>query len=85
MSGLPPPEIPGYVAGPTEARLLAAIDTAPAITDLRRLAQQYGYRYDYKARRLDARYAARLLPLWRTPDGLGQCASRVMLALSLRD
>lgn len=45
--------VPDYIPPDEEIRLLRMIDTAPWQTDLTRRVQHYGYRYDYKARRLD--------------------------------
>lgn len=45
--------VPRYIAPDEEARLLRVIDNASWQTDLKRRTQHYGYRYDYKARRLD--------------------------------
>ena len=45
--------IPGFIDEPYEAELLAAIDAQPWLGDLKRRVQHYGYRYDYKNRRVD--------------------------------
>lgn len=52
--------------------LLAAIDVQPWLTDISRRVQHYGYRYDYKARKVDP--AMRLGPL---PDWSWQVAGRL--------
>lgn len=36
-----------------QAALLQAVDAAPWLSDLSRRVQHYGYKYDYKARRID--------------------------------
>src|SRR3954454_6625715 len=57
----------GYVSGPEEARLLAAVDAAPWQSDLKRRVQHYGYRYDYKARKVDPSMYLGPLPGWAQP------------------
>ncbi len=53
-------QIPGlayrlaYITEQEERDLLAWVDGQPWITDLRRRVQHYGWRYDYKARRIDS-------------------------------
>jgi len=54
----------GYVSGPEEARLLAAVDAAPWQSDLKRRVQHYGYRYDYKARKVEPSMYLGPLPDW---------------------
>jgi len=56
--------LPAIITAGQEQQLLRAIDSSHWITDLKRRVQHYGYRYDYKARNIDA--ASRLgdLPLW---------------------
>jgi len=44
--------------------LLVAIDDQPWISDLQRRVQHYGYRYDYKAHRIDASMRVGPLPAW---------------------
>ena len=56
--------IAGFVATPDEAALLAAVDTEPWLSDLRRRVQHYGYRYDYKARKVDPSMYLGPLPVW---------------------
>ena len=57
----------GFVADLEEARLLAAVDAAPWLPDLKRRVQHYGYRYDYKARRVDPSMFLGPLPSWAQP------------------
>jgi alkylated DNA repair dioxygenase AlkB len=44
---------PGFLTSEEQAHVLAAIDEAPWLEDLRRRVQHYGYKYDYKARSID--------------------------------
>src|ERR1700761_7123403 len=46
--------LPGFVDEAHETSLLTAIDAEPWLADLKRRVQHYGYRYDYKARKVDA-------------------------------
>jgi alkylated DNA repair dioxygenase AlkB len=68
--------VPGlrYVAGflddPAEARLLDAVDAEPWLPDLKRRVQHYGYRYDYKARKVDPSMYLGPLPDWAQPLAL---------------
>jgi alkylated DNA repair dioxygenase AlkB len=59
--------IRGYVDDPAEAQLLEAIDSEPWLTDLKRRVQHYGYRYDYKAHKVDSSMYLGELPLWAKP------------------
>ncbi len=56
-----------FVASPDEATLLAAVDAAPWLSDLKLRVQHYGYRYDYKARRVDPSMYLGPLPDWAQP------------------
>lgn len=56
--------VPGFVSIDEELRLLASIDAVPWLTSLKRRVQHYGYRYDYKARRVDASMYLGPLPQW---------------------
>ncbi|MCS6815287.1 MAG: alpha-ketoglutarate-dependent dioxygenase AlkB [Cyanobacteria bacterium] len=47
-----------------ELDLLAAVDAEPWLTDLKRRVQHYGYRYDYKARKVDPSMHLGSLPGW---------------------
>ena len=44
--------------------LLAAIDQAPWLNDLKRRVQHYGFKYDYKFRRIDLSMKIGELPAW---------------------
>lgn len=50
---------------PSEAiNLLNKIDSEPWLTDLKRRVQHYGYKYDYKARRIDSTFFIGDIPEW---------------------
>jgi alkylated DNA repair dioxygenase AlkB len=57
----------GFVAESDEPRLIAAVDAEPWLTDLKRRVQHYGYRYDYKARKVDPAMYLGPLPAWSQP------------------
>lgn len=59
--------VAGFVAEPDEALLLAAVDAEPWLADLKRRVQHYGYRYDYKARKVDPTMHLGPLPAWAQP------------------
>jgi alkylated DNA repair dioxygenase AlkB len=44
--------VPSYLTAAQAAALLEAIDAMPWLSDLARRVQHYGYRYDYRARRV---------------------------------
>jgi alkylated DNA repair dioxygenase AlkB len=44
--------VPDFVTVAEEAEMLARVDTEPWLDDLERRVQHYGYRYDYKARKV---------------------------------
>ncbi len=56
--------VPGFVAAAEAAALVAAIDAAPWLDDLARRVQHYGWRYDYRARRVAADMYLGPLPAW---------------------
>lgn len=56
--------LPGYVPPRFETRLLSLLDAAPWLDDLKRRVQHYGYRYDYKTRRIDRSMYLGPLPTW---------------------
>jgi alkylated DNA repair dioxygenase AlkB len=56
--------IAGYLAEQDEVTLLAQVDAEPWLADLRRRVQHYGYRYDYKARKVDPTMHLGPLPAW---------------------
>jgi alkylated DNA repair dioxygenase AlkB len=59
--------VAGYVTPTDEAALLAVVDAGPWLSDLRRRVQHYGYRYDYKARKVDPSMYLGPLPAWAQP------------------
>ncbi|NJL95377.1 MAG: alpha-ketoglutarate-dependent dioxygenase AlkB [Anaerolineae bacterium] len=67
--------IPNFAELEYEAQLLAVIDLQPWLTDLKRRVQHYGYRYDYRARRIAPDAHLGSLPAWARP-----LAERVYLA-----
>lgn len=66
MESLPPGAtvIDDFVSVGREQELLSVIDNAPWLQDLRRRVQQYGWRYDYKARRVSEDAWLGPLPNW---------------------
>lgn len=56
--------VPNYVDSRFQARLLTRIDESPWLDDLKRRVQHYGYRYDYKSRRIDRSQYLGALPVW---------------------
>jgi alkylated DNA repair dioxygenase AlkB len=56
-----------YISLEEEQNLLAAVDREDWLTDLRRRVQHYGYRYDYKARAVNAEMYLGALPAWAQP------------------
>ncbi len=64
--------IDGFVEEHEAERSLAAIDTMPWRTDLKRRVQHYGWRYDYRARAVSTDMDLGPLPNW-----LAELAARV--------
>jgi alkylated DNA repair dioxygenase AlkB len=66
-------EIPGlqyiadYISGEEQSTLLEVIDKQTWLTILSRRVQHYGYRYDYKSRRVDPSMYLGALPDWAIP------------------
>jgi len=56
--------IPNYIDSKTEMKLIQQIDKQSWICDLKRRVQHYGYKYDYKARRIDLTMRIGQLPIW---------------------
>lgn len=56
--------IPTYLAASERDELLAIIDAQPWLGDLKRRVQHYGFRYDYKHRRVDPSMYLGPLPDW---------------------
>jgi len=63
-----------YVDETDETRLLAEIDAEKWSTNLKRRVQHYGYRYDYRARKIDQSMHLGPLPPWAT-----QLAARLVV------
>ena len=55
---------PGFITEQEENELLACIDEAEWSTELQRRVQHYGWRYDYKKRRIDETMRIGDLPEW---------------------
>jgi alkylated DNA repair dioxygenase AlkB len=62
--------VDAFVTQEEEADLLATIDGQPWIEDLLRLVQHYGWRYDYKARRIRRDMYLGPLPPWAATLGV---------------
>jgi len=56
--------IPNYLTQFDHDALLTKIDHAPWLGDLKRRVQHYGFKYDYKSRRIDLSMKIGELPLW---------------------
>lgn len=56
--------MPSFVRDHEQSLLVEKIDEAPWMTVLKRRVQHYGYRYDYKARRIDRSMRIGRLPVW---------------------
>lgn len=56
--------IPGFISVEEEKKLLKAIDAEVWLDDLQRKVQHYGYKYDYRARRIDESFKLGDLPKW---------------------
>ncbi|NRG17338.1 alpha-ketoglutarate-dependent dioxygenase AlkB [Rhizobiales bacterium] len=59
--------LPNHINCDGQKSLMERIDAAPWRSDLRRRVQHYGYRYDYKARRVTRDSYLGPLPDWLTP------------------
>jgi len=56
--------VPDFITEAEERALLEAVDQAPWMNDLARRVQHYGWRYDYKAKRVDPGANLGPLPPW---------------------
>jgi alkylated DNA repair dioxygenase AlkB len=56
--------VPNFIDAPTQAALIDEIDGQTWWTDLQRRVQHYGYKYDYKARKIDRSMHLGALPIW---------------------
>jgi len=65
--------IPEYIKMNEENQLLMAIDKEPWLFDLKRRVQHYGYKYDYKARRIDISMKIGKLPDWGQEIAIRLC------------
>lgn len=55
---------PNYISKEEEAFLLVQIDAQNWLLDLKRRVQHYGYKYDYRARRIDVSMKIGKIPNW---------------------
>lgn len=62
--------IPNYITETEEASLVDIIDQQPWLHDLKRRVQHYGYKYDYKARRVTPDLKIGELPDWVEAIGI---------------
>ena len=53
-----------FISKDEEKELLNNIDKSTWLTDLKRRVQHYGYKYDYKARRIDQSFFIGEIPTW---------------------
>lgn len=53
-----------FINSSEEKLLIDFIDSSPWLNDLKRRVQHYGYKYDYKARRIDNSFYLGNLPNW---------------------
>ena len=73
---------PDFVTEEEEARLLERIDGAEWSTELKRRVQQYGWRYDYKKRRIDEATRVPDLPPWARELAVRLVSEGMMTELS---
>jgi alkylated DNA repair dioxygenase AlkB len=59
--------IAAFIDRETQTSLIAEIDREPWLDDLKRRVQHYGYKYDYKARKIDRSMYLGTLPTWAQP------------------
>jgi hypothetical protein len=55
---------PNYITGEQEQLLISQIDKQPWLSDLKRRVQHYGYKYDYKARKITPDLKIADVPEW---------------------
>lgn len=55
---------PNFIKEKEEKALIKSIDNSPWINDLKRRVQHYGYKYDYRARKIDNSLYLGELPNW---------------------
>lgn len=56
--------IENYITEGEQAQLLAQVDIGPWLKDLKRRVQHYGFKYNYKARKVDMSMRVGELPEW---------------------
>lgn len=59
--------IPDFVTREAHDQLLRDVNSQPWLADLKRRVQHYGYKYDYKSRRIDQTMRIGPLPEWALP------------------
>lgn len=59
--------LPSYISVKEEQELLRNINSESWLSDIKRRVQHYGYKYDYKSRRIDYSMFLGALPLWAQP------------------
>ncbi|MBA4190906.1 MAG: alpha-ketoglutarate-dependent dioxygenase AlkB [Planctomycetaceae bacterium] len=65
ISGIPGLQyVTDFIDRVQQDELLRDLDAQPWLTDLKRRVQHYGYKYDYKARRIDQSMRMGALPKW---------------------
>jgi alkylated DNA repair dioxygenase AlkB len=55
---------PNFITEKEEKELIQSIDNSPWLNDLKRRVQHYGYKYDYRARKIDNSLYLGELPDW---------------------
>lgn len=60
---------PNFVSTDVEQKILVALDEVAWLGDLERRVQHYGYKYNYKSRRIDETMRVGELPQWLTNLG----------------
>jgi alkylated DNA repair dioxygenase AlkB len=55
---------PNFITEKEEKELIKFIDNSPWLSDLKRRVQHYGYKYDYRARKIDKSFYLGELPNW---------------------
>ena len=55
---------PNFISQKEEKELINSIDNSPWLNDLKRRVQHYGYKYDYRARKIDNSLYLGELPSW---------------------
>ena len=55
---------PNFITAKEEKELINSIDNSPWLNDLKRRVQHYGYKYDYRARKIDNSLYLGALPSW---------------------